>query len=498
MAEGPKDGSIPGVPAAGEIVAGKYRVGRVLGMGGMGVVVAAEHVELGQALAMKFLHPDVAAQADTAKRFLREARAVVPISGEHVAKVHDVGTLENGAPYMVMERLVGRDLGAALSADGPLGIETAVDYVLQASEALAEAHARGIVHRDLKPSNLFLTKRADGSPMVKVLDFGVAKAVRGELDVRTITAEGQVVGSPQYMSPEQIRGAVDVDRRADVWALGVVLYRLVTDELPFDEDVITALSAAIASDPPRPLRDHLPDVPPDFESAVLRCLEKKPDDRYSDLAELARALGPVASTDARRSIERIERIVRASSTASESARPDVPDRSAIGLVATEDYPRPAADGAQAEAEPKLASANATTMLESGRDETRSAWDTPVTSAKRWPIVAVLGGGLAAAAAITFFLWPPTPPRLRRAAPAVPAASGAWISRAPPAVSVVTETPSPRSSVDRQGADAGVVPPSRPPTSKKRRPPRMPRASAKGRAPADAAKKTGVDPYGDRK
>jgi serine/threonine-protein kinase len=187
----------------GEVLAGKYMVDQVLGQGGMGVVVAGRHVQLGNRVAIKFLLPGAAQHPEATARFLREARAAVQIQSEHVARVSDVGTLDNGAPYMVMEFLNGSDLGQVLAARGaPFAIEEGVSYLLQACEAIAEAHALGIVHRDLKPANLFLTQRADGSALVKVLDFGISKVMAGHDADASITATATVMGSPAYMSPE--------------------------------------------------------------------------------------------------------------------------------------------------------------------------------------------------------------------------------------------------------------------------------------------------------
>src|SRR3954470_13666053 len=208
----------------GEILAGKYRVERVLGVGGMGVVVAATHLQLDERVAIKFLVPDALSSDEAVARFAREARAAVKIKSEHVARVIDVGTLDNGAPYMVMEYLEGGDLSRVLQAQGPLPVEDAVEYVLQACEAIAHAHVLGIVHRDLKPANLFLTKRNDGSQSVKVLDFGISKVLSGNSGASSsdaaMTRTRAVMGSPLYMSPEQMTSTRDVDGRTDIWALG--------------------------------------------------------------------------------------------------------------------------------------------------------------------------------------------------------------------------------------------------------------------------------------
>ncbi len=305
----------------GEVLAGKYRIERVLGRGGMGVVVAAQHMQLGQRVALKFLLPEACGNGEAVARFLREARAAVQIQSEHVARVSDVGQLDSGAPYMVMEFLLGSDLGAVLHERGPLPIAEAVDYLLQASEAVAEAHALGIVHRDLKPANLFLTKRRDGSPLIKVLDFGISKATQGDGGLG-LTATSAVMGSPYYMSPEQVRSARDVDARSDLWALGVILQELLAGAPPFQADTASALFAAIIADAPVPLSKQRPDVPPALEQVLSRCLEKDRTRRYANIAELARALEPFAPASSATSVERIARVLGVTGHASAVSSPE--------------------------------------------------------------------------------------------------------------------------------------------------------------------------------
>jgi eukaryotic-like serine/threonine-protein kinase len=296
----------------GQILLGKYRVERVLGMGGMGVVVAATHVTLEERVAIKFLLPEALGNQETVARFLREARAAVRIKSEHVARVTDVGQLENGAPYMIMEYLDGSDLAVHTQRRGALPLEDAVEYVLQACEAIAEAHALGIVHRDLKPANLFVATRADGTPSVKVLDFGISKVsgvgASSGADLG-MTKTTTIMGSPLYMSPEQMASTRDVDARTDIWALGAILYELMTGKVPFQADTITQLCAMILQNPPPPLRNLRPDAPEGLQHIIARCLSKDRNQRFQNVAEFASALAPYAPRRARISIERVGRVI---------------------------------------------------------------------------------------------------------------------------------------------------------------------------------------------
>ncbi|RYZ04570.1 MAG: serine/threonine protein kinase [Myxococcales bacterium] len=305
-------------PREGDVLAGKFRIERVLGVGGMGMVVSAMHVHLDERVAIKFLLPEALGNAEAVARFGREARAAVKIKSEHVARVIDVGALESGAPYMVMELLRGQDLSNLLRDRGALPVATAVQYVLQACEALAEAHAIGIVHRDLKPANLFVTARADGTPCVKVLDFGISKVTSpsGSGSDMGMTRTQAIMGSPLYMSPEQLASARDVDPRTDIWAIGTVLYELLSGRVPFEADTMPQLCTLILHTEPPPLRSLRAEVPEALSQSIQRCLRKDRKQRYANVAELAADLAPFAPDAGPRSAERISRVLSSSGMSS--------------------------------------------------------------------------------------------------------------------------------------------------------------------------------------
>jgi serine/threonine-protein kinase len=291
----------------GAVLADKYLVDRVIGQGGMATVVAATHLHLNEPVAIKMLDPKLAADATIVERFMREARAAVRLKGEHVTRVLDVGILPQGTPYIVMELLVGIDLGELLKARSILSPPEAADVVLQVCEALAEAHASGIVHRDIKPSNLFVTTRPDGSPLIKVLDFGISKT-GFDNQVSNLT-QNAIVGTPSYMSPEQLRGLPTVDSRSDIWSLGIVLYRLLSGVRPFKADSMSALAIQCATEPTPSFHVQLP---PGLDAIVYRCLEKDAAHRFQSVAELAYALAPYAGDQraAHIVIERTQNILR--------------------------------------------------------------------------------------------------------------------------------------------------------------------------------------------
>ncbi|WP_437278178.1 protein kinase [Sorangium sp. So ce375] len=297
----------------GTLIAGKYRVDRLLDKGAMGAVVAATHVDLDELRAIKVLLPATAADPEMCGRFMQEARIASRLRSEHAVRVHDIGRLENGLPYMVMEFLDGRDLRVIRKQRGPLPVEEATLYVIQACDALAEAHALGLVHRDVKPANLFLTQTREGTPCIKVLDFGVSKvsqaALLGVAEMRTST--GQMLGTPHYMPPEQMRGQRDVDARADIWAVGSLLYVLLTGRYPMHARSVQTVSLVLGG-------KFVPQLPsqvcrglsPEIDPIIMRCLERDRDKRWPDLAELTLALRPFAPPAAQPLVDRIQRILR--------------------------------------------------------------------------------------------------------------------------------------------------------------------------------------------
>lgn len=300
------------IPGPGDTIAGKYVVEAERGRGGLAVVFSAIQSELDRRVAIKVLLPEWAHDPEVVERFVREGRAATRIKSEHVVHVFDVGTLPNGAPYLVLEYLEGHNLDEVLRSWGPLPIPTAIDWLLQAAEAIAEAHAHGIVHRDLKPANLFLTQHADGTACIKVIDFGLSKVTSPSLMAPTdgLTRTTDVIGSPHYMAPEQLRSTHQADARADLWALGVVLYEFLAGKPPFWGGTLPELFATVLTQPVPPLSAARANVPPAVEQAILRCLQKDPDARFACIADLARALAPYGTRHARASFDRIDRTFR--------------------------------------------------------------------------------------------------------------------------------------------------------------------------------------------
>jgi eukaryotic-like serine/threonine-protein kinase len=317
----------------GTVLLGKYRIVRDLGAGGMGMVVCADHLGLGTRVAMKFLLPEFAVLPGASERFDREARAATRIRSEHVARVYDVGSVPGDVmglrppsapdtgeakapdvPFIVMEYLEGKDLGRHLKASPPLSIHEAIDFAVQAAEALAHAHAAGVIHRDVKPANLFLMETPDGSRVIKMLDFGISKVVEEAAQVNLeLTKTTSVMGSALYMSLEQMRSTKTVDRRTDVYALGVTLYELLTRSHPFTAESFSELCVKVSLDPPVPIRGHRPEVSEELAEVIARAYARYPDDRWPTVGSFAAALGPFAAEETQATIAAIQRVERASS-----------------------------------------------------------------------------------------------------------------------------------------------------------------------------------------
>jgi serine/threonine-protein kinase len=412
-----------GAPTPGTVLAGKYVVERVLGAGAMGVVVSVRHRVLGQRLAIKLIADSREARPIAIERFTREAQAVAGLTSDHIVRVQDFGVLDDGTPFMVMDHLDGRDLAAEVRANGRgLPVVDAVDYVIQACAGLAVAHAAGIVHRDIKPGNLVLTRRSRGEPLVVIVDFGISKVQKGAEDL-TLTASQTTLGSPHYMSPEQIRDAKRVDARTDIWSLGVVLRFLLTGNPPFAARDASGVLAAVIADTPPPLVDEAPEVPEALAAVVERCLQKRAEFRYASVAELAHALAPYASP--------------------------------AGQAIASTFAKPGAEPAPAD--PSLGAPRATFASETFSSMTRMAPIAPAPRAGAFVVAAVvaLGGALALALAP----WRAPERSVAQTAPVAPLAADVDPPRDP-------EPPSIAPPVDAGHA----APPERHTTPRRTRPP----------------------------
>jgi eukaryotic-like serine/threonine-protein kinase len=386
----------------GDVLAKKYRVERVIGEGGMGIVVAAHHLQLDEKVALKLLSPRALDSPEVVGRFAREARAAAKIKSEHVARAIDVGELDSGAPYIVMEYLEGSDLAAVLKSRGRLPAGEAIRFILEACEALAEAHVIGIVHRDLKPANLFLANQPGGPPIIKVLDFGISKST--SLTQDQLTKTSAIMGSPLYMSPEQMRSARTADVRSDIWSLGVVLYELLSGRVPFSGETMIELMLAIAQTPEQPLRAVSPDIDPGLEKVVHRCLAKDPGARFQNVGELAVALAPFAPARSDVSIERISQVLRASmkSPAATSLAPPAAGAVVLAGRATTDVSAPTVQGdaIRSQTGGNLAGSGATTTKAVSSDPSRGPPAGEARAARPWALpalglaVVVIAGGLA--------------------------------------------------------------------------------------------------------
>jgi serine/threonine-protein kinase len=501
--EDPRSTGMHAVPTAGDRLGGKYLVDRLLGSGGMGLVLAAKNLETGEQVAIKLLRPKAAGDKIHAERFAREARAIVKIKSDHVVKVFDAGTLsESDAPFIVMEYLSGRDLSQMIREEGAMPLQAAADLMLQVCDAVASAHAVGVVHRDLKPSNFFVTQDpVTGRPRVKVLDFGIAKAIGQDGVVDPNLTETQAVfGSPTYMSPEQIRSAKHVDHRSDIWSLGVALYEVTTGRLPFAADNVAGLLASIVADPPYYPRGFVPDMPHVFEELLLACLHKDPKQRVQSAGDLGKALAPFATqgpaTDAL-----LASIIRSSPPTNQpfpgETGPRMPQLSypsvqSTGPVQMQMPSAPTTGPVGPESSSKWPGLPPDGQRTSGVAFGSTGSDLHATMPK--PIgrkvatgvgVVVLLGAIGGGA---FF----GPRFLKKPAPPAPAAVQPSAAP-PPTVSETAPAPPPIASTPAPPVTASAEASAKPPTPKK--PPRAHPAPAPRPAPAPG--KPAVDPTGDR-
>ncbi len=275
----------------GKTAGGRYNLVRLLGKGGMGEVYEAQHAIIGRRFAVKFLHPHLASNSEAVARFQREAQAAGRLENENIVAVVDAGTADDGAPYLVMEYLEGENLAQLLVRGGPLPAPRAAYILIQACRGLAAAHSRGIVHRDIKPANLFICRRNDSSDLVKVLDFGIAKLHTGRAGTG-LTQTGTTMGTPQYMSPEQARGAKEVDHRTDIYALGVVLYQILSGAQPHPGDSYHQILYHVLTQEPAPLDSTRPNLPFGLSAVVEKAMARNAGDRYASVTHLMGALIP--------------------------------------------------------------------------------------------------------------------------------------------------------------------------------------------------------------
>ncbi|HZO13772.1 MAG TPA: serine/threonine-protein kinase [Polyangiaceae bacterium] len=339
----------------GLILMDKYRVGETLGIGGMGVVIACDHLTLDSKVAIKFLLPQLTSHDHIVRRFMNEAKAAIKIQSEHIARVVDVGRMrgeglpDDGLPFMVMEYLDGRDLGQHVRSGRRFGLWETIEFVVQAAEALAQAHKVGIIHRDIKPANLFLMER-DDRYIVKILDFGISKILDEEPQEMGLTKTSTVLGSGLYMSPEQMRSAKTVDRRTDIYSLGVCSYELLTGSQPHTAETFSELCVKVNIDPPTPLRKHRPDLPEAFARVLERAYARDPNDRFQTVQEFVGALVPFASETSMPTIRAVQRVSSyggerqsfAPTSLAGSSRPPALSQTAGGTVTADHEPTPRA------------------------------------------------------------------------------------------------------------------------------------------------------------
>jgi eukaryotic-like serine/threonine-protein kinase len=452
----------------GDVLDAKYRVERVLGAGGMGAVVLATHLDLNELRAVKYILPSGRGNQVLVERFLREARASIKLKSEHVVRVFDVGRFQSGEPYMVMEYLQGCDLDELLQTQGPLPQETAIDCMLQAMEAIAEAHRRGIIHRDLKPANLFLAETETGDRVVKVLDFGISK-LTGELAAgqgMDMTKTATMMGSPYFMSPEQMRSTKDVDQRTDLWSLGVIAYQLLSGKLPFNGESITALCASVFTEEPQALQLPAGQVPPGLSQAIMYCLAKRPEERFQSVIDFATALAPFGGPHAAYRLQRIaaqsqqttttgSHVPAAGSHAQLSAQGASPPGAPQPLGSQNGASQANVSAGPAASPPQVAAAHTAGAFSQSTPQTPSP-----NNGKRSRLLmglAVLGMGAAAAVALAGLI-DDDEPDTATSGQAARATAGTAETAAPTATSPATATsPSATASAPQPAASASAAP-----------------------------------------
>ena len=471
--EGPKSG----LPIVGSLINGKYLVENVIGEGGVGVVVAAQNVELSEHVALKFLKPEMLERTDIIGRFMHEAKASCSIKSEHCASVYDVGRTSAGVPFLVMELLEGQDLSSVLEGGRQLDVRQVAEYGMQVCDALAAAHAKGVVHRDIKPENLFVTTRG-GMRSIKVLDFGISKtALTGSVlsSVLPLVKTQALMGTPFYMSPEQVRTPDRIDARTDIWSLGIVLFEALAGRLPLHAESITELCAEILESPLDSLSQYRQDLPEGLVEVVEKCLEKDVKRRYQNVAQVALALMPYAPSRARICAERAgQALATAGLVDADSVR--IPS-SIPPAMSTGSYPAVRVSGTQSVASgsfqvgpPPAISVPAAAPAPA-----------PVASKKPYAIAAI---GLGIVGAIFFLTRTPAPapaapppPIVQAAAPVVPATTTV---AEPPPVEPAKEAEAPPKPVEK--AARPVVHAAAPP------PPARPAPAPRPPAPATASVK----------
>jgi serine/threonine-protein kinase len=448
----------------GVVIDGKYRIDEVIGRGAMGVVVSATHVHLKERVALKFLSAKAHTQAtDFHSRFRREAQVSAKLRNEHITRVIDVGVWHEKVPFMVMDHLVGDDLRKVLKSAGHLPINVALDYIVQICEGLAEAHSHGIVHRDLKPSNLFVTKRPDGTDLIKILDFGISKWSQQEEQLDELTQTGVVLGSPKYMAPEQLFGSATVDARADVWSIGAIFYQMLTGRPPYDFPTLTRICAELAADKPPPsLRATIPEIPEQLEVVVMQCFARDRDNRVSSVAELAGAvLDAVEAPFAGQVRSKIAAILdpksqTSLSTTTSSGGLSLGTGNYRSLSITGSTPsRMSSSGAiRVAVESGLSAPSAVTT---GGVESSVSPEATEAGKKRRVVYVGIAAGLVLGLACLYVLRPHAPPEPVPATPVAtaPATPAAPASVASPAPSATATTPTPPVA---DSASAGSAPP----------------------------------------